>query len=96
VPDLALMASAVDGPVAAWLAGLVGTSGRDPDLQDVADFEAMVSAVLRHDTTGALVGITRPTLVLGGVHAGGHGVPKQHSGWLQDEVTAFLNAPAEP
>jgi pimeloyl-ACP methyl ester carboxylesterase len=24
------------------------------------------------------------------VHAGGHGVPKQHSWWLQDKVTAFL------
>ena len=26
------------------------------------------------------------------VHAGGHGVPKHHSRWLQDEVTAFLAA----
>lgn len=25
------------------------------------------------------------------VHAGGHGVPKHHSGWLQDQVAAFLN-----
>lgn len=24
------------------------------------------------------------------VHAGGHGVPKHHSRWLQDQVTAFL------
>lgn len=25
------------------------------------------------------------------VHAGGHGVPKHHSRWLQDQVTAFLS-----
>ena len=24
------------------------------------------------------------------VHAGGHGVPKHHSRWLQDEVATFL------
>jgi pimeloyl-ACP methyl ester carboxylesterase len=24
------------------------------------------------------------------VHAGGHGIPKHHSGWLQDQATAFL------
>src|SRR5918997_2098302 len=26
------------------------------------------------------------------VHAGGHGVPKHHSGWLQSEVAEFLNS----
>jgi len=25
------------------------------------------------------------------IHAGGHGVPKHHSGWLQEQVTAFLD-----
>lgn len=28
------------------------------------------------------------------VHAGGHGVPKHHSGWLQDLVSAFLDRTA--
>ena len=27
------------------------------------------------------------------VHAGGHGVPKHHSRWLQDEVATFLTPP---
>ena len=27
------------------------------------------------------------------VHSGGHGVPKQHSGWLTDQVVAFLSPP---
>jgi len=30
------------------------------------------------------------------VHAGGHGVPKHHSRWLQDQVSAFLLSPAHP
>jgi pimeloyl-ACP methyl ester carboxylesterase len=30
------------------------------------------------------------------VHAGGHGVPKHHSRWLQDQVVAFLGSPAAP
>jgi pimeloyl-ACP methyl ester carboxylesterase len=112
-----LLASAVDGPVATWLARLLGGSGRDPDPTDVSDFTAAVAAVLRHDATGALHGITMPTLILGGrddpffpepvlrataaeipdahveVHAGGHGVPKHHSRWLQDQVAAFLAHP---
>jgi pimeloyl-ACP methyl ester carboxylesterase len=112
----ALLASAVDGPVATWLAWRLGSSGRDPDPQDVADFQALVAAVLRHDTTGALHRITMPTLILGGkddpffpepvlrataaeipgahlqAHAGGHGVPKNHGRWLQDEVSAFLDS----
>jgi pimeloyl-ACP methyl ester carboxylesterase len=110
-----LAAAAVDGAVATWLARLLVGSGRDPDAQDVVDFRATVSAVLRHDTTDALGGITAPTLVLGGrddpffpepvlrataagipgalveVHAGGHGVPKQHGRWLQDRATTFLS-----
>jgi pimeloyl-ACP methyl ester carboxylesterase len=109
-----LAAAVVDGSIATRLARLLGRSGRDPDPRDVADFAATVAAVLRHDTTGALPGMTVPTLVLGGrddpffpepvlrataaeipgarleVHAGGHGVPKQHSRWLQDRVAAFL------
>ena len=28
------------------------------------------------------------------VHAGGHGVPKHHSRWLQDEVATFLGSAA--
>jgi len=43
--------------------------------------------------TAALAGATAA------VHAGGHGVPKHHSRWLQDQVTAFLTsttAYAEP
>lgn len=28
------------------------------------------------------------------VHAGGHGVPKHHGGWLQDQVITFLDAPS--
>ena len=110
-----MAAGVVDGAVATRLARLLGRSGREPDPRDVADFAATVSAVLRHDTTGALAGMTVPTLVLGGrddpffpepvlrataaaipggrveVHAGGHGVPKHHSGWLQDRATAFLS-----
>ena len=109
-----LAAAVVDGAVATRLARLLGRSGRDPDPCDVADFAATVAAVLRHDTTGALGGMTVPTLVLGGrddpffpepvlrataaeipgglveVHAGGHGVPKQHARWLQDRVADFL------
>jgi pimeloyl-ACP methyl ester carboxylesterase len=61
-----LAAAAVDGAVATRLARLLGGSGRDPDAQDVVDFRATVSAVLRHDMTDALAGITAPTLVLGG------------------------------
>jgi pimeloyl-ACP methyl ester carboxylesterase len=30
------------------------------------------------------------------VHAGGHGVPKHHSRWLQDQVTTFLAVSAHP
>lgn len=110
----ALAASAVDGPVATRLAYLLAGSGRQPDPRDVADFAALVAAVLRHDTTTALRAMTVPTLLLGGqddpffpepalrataaaipgaqvrVHAGGHGVAKQHSGWVEDEAGAFL------
>ena len=111
-----LAASAVDGPVATWLARLLGGSGPSPDPRDVDDFRATVAAVLRHDTTDALHAITVPTLILGGrddpffpepvlratataipdadleVHAGGHGIPKHHSRWLQDRVAAFLDS----
>lgn len=109
-----LTASAVDGRAAQRIAQLVGASGRRADPRDVADFEVTTRAVLRHDTTGALPGMTVPTLILGGkddpffpepvlrataaaipgaqvqVHAGGHGVPKHHSRWLQDHVATFL------
>ena len=111
----AMAAAVVDGTVPSRLARLLGSSGRDPDPRDVADFRATVAAALRHDATDALAGLTVPTLVLGGrddpffpepvlrataaaipgalveVHAGGHGVPKQHSRWLQDRVAAFLS-----
>jgi pimeloyl-ACP methyl ester carboxylesterase len=114
-----LAASAVDGPVATRLAHWFGGSGREPDPRDVADFKATVEAVLRHDTSGYLKGLTVPTLILGGqddpffpepalrvtaaeipdahleVHAGGHGVPKHHSRWLEDQVAAFLAHPSE-
>ncbi len=30
------------------------------------------------------------------VHAGGHGIPKHHSRWLQTRVVAFLNSPDAP
>lgn len=114
-----LAASAVDGRAAARLARLLGGSGRDPDCRDVEDFKATVGAVLRHDTTDALPGLTVPTLILGGkddpffpepvlrataaeipgaqlkVHAGGHGVPKHHSRWLQDHVTTYLSNQTE-
>ncbi len=110
-----LTASAVDGRVAQSLARLMGSSNRRPDTHDVADFELVVRADLRHDTSAALMSLSAPTLVLGGrddpffpervlrdtaaaipgaavaVHAGGHGVPKHHSAWLQDQVAAFLN-----
>jgi pimeloyl-ACP methyl ester carboxylesterase len=111
----AMAAAVVDGAVATRLARLLGSSGRDPDARDVADFRATVTAVLRHDATGALARMTVPTLVLGGrddpffpepvlrataaaipgagveVRAGGHGVPKQHSRWLQDRAATFLS-----
>jgi pimeloyl-ACP methyl ester carboxylesterase len=110
----ALAASAVDGPVATWLARSLASFGGEPDRRDVADFSATVLAVLQHDTTGALHRVTVPTLILGGqddpffpepmlrataaeipgalaeVHPGGHGIPKQHSRWLQNQVAAFL------
>ena len=112
-----LTAAAVDGQTNQRIARLLGGSGRRPDPRDVADFATTTRAVLRHDTTGALPGLTVPTLVLGGrddpffpqpvlrataaaipggqvaVHAGGHGVPKHHSRWLQDQVTTFLAGP---
>jgi pimeloyl-ACP methyl ester carboxylesterase len=109
-----LTASAVDGRVKQRIGRVLGGSSRRPDSRDVADFKMTTGAVLRHDTTGALAGMTVPTLVLGGrddrffpepvlrataeaipgaqveVHAGGHGVPKHHSRWLQAHVKTFL------
>jgi pimeloyl-ACP methyl ester carboxylesterase len=61
-----LTAAAVDGRAKQRIARLLGGSGRRPDSRDVADFEVTTRAALRHDTTGALAGMTAPTLVLGG------------------------------
>jgi pimeloyl-ACP methyl ester carboxylesterase len=62
-----LAASAVDGPVAQWLARTVlSRSGTAPTAGEAADFATTVAAVLDHDTGPLLGGSATPTLVLGG------------------------------
>ena len=97
-----MAASAIDGRAAKRLARvMLAATGRAPSAQEAADFAVTVDAVLRHDAAFEPV---MPLLFVCGAHdpffepdpravvqPAGHGLPKTHNAWLQDQIRQRLS-----